>query len=235
MNNLTALTNDASITSLEISELVGSRHDKVKQSIDRLINQKVIAQPPVGDVQISGGNNRIYPTQVYRFSGEQGKLDSIVVVAQLSPQFTARLVERWHELESQVANPDPAALLNDPEALRGLLFNYTEKVISLEHVVKEQAPKVAFHDQVVAAPDAITMSEAAKLLGTGRTRLMSHLRQQRWLTRHNEPYQEKIEAGLMDVKLSQLWEHPEKGLKRSVTPLLTGKGLVRLRESVSRH
>ena len=235
VKKLTALTKDASITSLEISELVNRRHDNVKRVIESFIEQRVIACPQIEDVQISGGNNRVYTTQVYRFISEQGKRDSIIVVAQLSPEFTARLVDRWQELESRVANPDPVALLNDPEALRGLLFNYTEKVISLEHVVKEQAPKVAFHDQVVAAPDAITMSEAAKLLGTGRNRLMSRLRQQRWLTRQNEPYQEKIEAGLMDVKLSQLWDHPEKGLKRSVTPLLTGKGLVRLRESVSRH
>ena len=133
------------------------------------------------------------------------------------------------------AEVNPVELLDNPAVMRGLLMNYADKVIALEHVVKDQEPKVAFHDHVAAAPDAITMSEAAKLLGTGRNRLMSHLRQQRWLTRHNEPYQEKIEAGLMDVKLSELWEHPEKGLKRSVTPLLTGKGLVRLRESVSRH
>jgi hypothetical protein len=37
----------------------------------------------------------------YRFTGEQGKRDSIVVVAQLSPEFTARLVDRWQELEGE--------------------------------------------------------------------------------------------------------------------------------------
>ena len=58
MNNLTALTSDASITSLEISELVGSRHDDVKRSINRLIHQRVIAQPPMADVQISNDQER---------------------------------------------------------------------------------------------------------------------------------------------------------------------------------
>jgi phage regulator Rha-like protein len=31
--------------------------------------------------------------------------DSYVIVAQLSPEFTARLVDRWQELEKQVAQP----------------------------------------------------------------------------------------------------------------------------------
>ncbi|WP_320153006.1 hypothetical protein [uncultured Tolumonas sp.] len=38
------------------------------------------------------------------FSGEQGKRDSIIVVAQLCPEVTARLVDRWQELEAQVSS-----------------------------------------------------------------------------------------------------------------------------------
>ena len=37
------------ITSREIAELVESRHDKVKQSIDRLVERRVIVQPPTAD------------------------------------------------------------------------------------------------------------------------------------------------------------------------------------------
>ena len=43
------------------------------------------------------------PSREYIFSGERGKRDSIVVVAQLSPEFTARLVDRWQQLEQQAA------------------------------------------------------------------------------------------------------------------------------------
>ncbi len=39
----------------------------------------------------------------YVFAGERGKRDSIVVVAQLSPEFTARLVDCWQELEGNGA------------------------------------------------------------------------------------------------------------------------------------
>lgn len=93
----------ASITSAEIAELVGKRHDNVKRTIETLVEQGVIARPQIEDVPEVGGNSRTYITQVYRFSGEQGKRDSIVVVAQLSPDFTAKLVDRWQELEGRAS------------------------------------------------------------------------------------------------------------------------------------
>ena len=86
-------------TSLEIAELVGSRHDKVKQSIERLAARGVIQLPPMGEVadnQSLSPNNK---TKVYIFKGERGKRDSIAAVDQLSPEHTARQVDRWREME----------------------------------------------------------------------------------------------------------------------------------------
>lgn len=93
----TALT----MSSREISELVGSRHDKVKQSIDRLVERRVIVQPPVGDEQIADSLGRPRTESVYQVT----KRDSFVVVAQLCPEFTAALVDRWMELEEKAARP----------------------------------------------------------------------------------------------------------------------------------
>ena len=95
-----------SMTSLQIAELVNSRHDKVKQSIERLAastdkKKAVIALPPMGIV-VNTANNRTYETEVYIFSGEQGKRDTYIVVAQLSPEFTAALVDRCQTLNPVV-------------------------------------------------------------------------------------------------------------------------------------
>lgn len=107
------------MSSREIAELVGSRHDKVKQSIERLVERDVIVQPPMGDEPGTDAMGRPRATQVYVFAGEQGKRDSIVVVAQLSPEFTARLVDRWQELEAAAAAKSAVTLpRNFAEALR---------------------------------------------------------------------------------------------------------------------
>jgi phage regulator Rha-like protein len=87
----------ASKTSQDIADLVGSCHNNVNVSIERLADRGVIQLPPMGDVKNSGGQ----AVRQYLFQGEQGKRDSIIVVAQLSPEFTAALVESWQELEDE--------------------------------------------------------------------------------------------------------------------------------------
>ena len=77
--------------------------------------------------------------RVYVFEGEQGKRDSIIVVAQLSPEFTARLVDRWRELEDAAVNI-PKTL---PEALR-LAADLAEQKMQLENQLAIAAPKVEF-------------------------------------------------------------------------------------------
>lgn len=93
------------MSSREIADLVESRHDDVKRSIERLAERGVITLPPLAEVSNDGHGPKT--VSVYQV----GKRDSYVIVAQLSPEFTARLVDRWQELEAQaqstaVAIPD---------------------------------------------------------------------------------------------------------------------------------
>ena len=89
-------SNEAKMTSLDIADLVGSRHDKVKQSIKRLAARGIIELPPLGIIQTA-----TKPMEFFVFSGDKAKRDSLIVVAQLSPEFTADIVDRWIYLEKQ--------------------------------------------------------------------------------------------------------------------------------------
>lgn len=95
--------------------------------------------------------------------------------------------------------------------------------------MQEAKPKVEFHDQVVKSEDAISVAQAAKILGTGQKRLMAFMRRKHMISIRNEPYQKMITSGYLDIKLSS-WEHPDFGLKQSVITLVTGKGLAKLRQ-----
>ena len=145
---------EQSMNSLEISELVQSRHDKVKQSIERLVERGVIAQPPMVDGIKSA--NGVTP-KLFLFSGEQGKRDSIIVVAQLCPEFTARLVDRWAELEGKNRE------LSKMEILQMALESEQQKLV-LQQQLEIQAPKVAFVDKYVAGNGNKTFRQVAKLL-----------------------------------------------------------------------
>ena len=81
------------MTSREIADLVGSRHDNVKRTIETLVDRGVITRPQIEDESYVDGSGRTVVTKVFVFSGKARKRDSLVVVAQLSPECTARLAE----------------------------------------------------------------------------------------------------------------------------------------------
>lgn len=152
MNMMTQFKhNQKSITSLDISDLVQSRHDDVKRSTERLVDRNVIARPPVAVVE-KEANNRIYKVEVYVFSGEKGKLDSITVVAQLCPEFTAALVKRWYELETTQAQI--------PRSFAEALQLAADQAKQLELA----APKVAHYDTVVAKDHLLTATQVGAKL-----------------------------------------------------------------------
>ena len=123
------------------------------------------------------------------------------------------------------------AVLSDPASLRGLLLVYTEKVLALEETVREQAPKVAFHDAVTEAENAQTMRDAAKVLGTGQNRLFGLLRSRGILMRDNRPYQRYIDAGYFRV-VERV--HEGCGMPMTYTKtLVTGKGLAYLQKQLA--
>lgn len=98
MNYLTATTSEPTMSSREIAELVESRHVDVKRTIERLKAKGVIeGYAPTAYTHEQNGQ------QYHEFYVNQR--DSYVVVAQLSPEFTARLVDRWQELEKKIAEP----------------------------------------------------------------------------------------------------------------------------------
>ncbi|HBN7391118.1 TPA: Rha family transcriptional regulator [Escherichia coli] len=95
-----SISQKATMSSLDIAELVGSRHGNVLRTIRNMMASGVIRETQNEFVERINNLGKVVKDPVYVFEGEQGKRDSIVVVAQLSPEFTARLVDRWRELES---------------------------------------------------------------------------------------------------------------------------------------
>lgn len=215
------------MSSREIADLVESRHDKVKQSIERLVERGVIVQPPMGDEQFQDSKGRPRSEATYRLS----KRDSYIVVAQLSPEFTARLVDRWQELESGAAF-DPMRTLNDPAAMRGILLSYTEKVLALEAVNAALTPKADALDRLAEAEGSFCVTDAAKTLQVQPKVLFTFLRSHGWIYSRigmagDVAYQAKIVSGLLEHKTTTV--HRSDGSEKVATQVrVTPKGLARL-------
>lgn len=203
MPNLLSNCKTLTMSSREIADLVGKRHDKVKQSIERLsiakrgADQAPIDLPPMGEYLDSLGR----PAAEYVFSGEKGKRDSIIVVAQLSPEYTARLVDRWQELESanRVQLPD---FTNPAESARAWAEQYELRAIA-QQALAIAAPKVEFVDRYVENTGTLTFRQVAKLLKANERVLRQLLIDGHVMYRLNgvmTPYQNHIDAGRFEVK-----------------------------------
>ena len=184
---------EQSMTSLEIAELVEKRHDNVKRTIESLVNANIISNPQIEDGIKSA--NGVIP-KVYVFKGEKGKRDSIIVVAQLCPEFTARLVDRWAELEGKNRE------LSKMEILQMALESEQQKLV-LQQQLEIQAPKVAFVDKYVAGNGNKTFRQVAKLLQIKEYKFREFLESNRIMYKLNgewTAYQNHVDAKRFHVK-----------------------------------
>ena len=184
-----------SMTSREIAELVGSRHDNVKTAIERMADRGVIELPALQEIPTS-----TKPVQVYLFSGERGRRDSIVVVAQLSPEFTAALVDRWQELERQQAPRLPQTMA---EALR-LAADQAEQMEAAQAQLEQQRPAVEFVGRYVEAEGLYALRDVARTLRANEREFVAWLEENGVMYRLSgrlTPYAQHLEAGRFRVKV----------------------------------
>ncbi|MEB4800572.1 phage antirepressor KilAC domain-containing protein [Acinetobacter soli] len=218
------------MTSLEISELVRSRHDSVKRTIETLASKGVIESPQSVEIKTA-----TRPTGAYVFSGEAGKLDSITVVAQLCPQFTAALVKRWYELESQ---QNQTRELTRLEILQ-LALESEKKAIELEQQVKVLEPKAQALDVIADTTNTYSIRECAKTIGIQETKLIDFMLKKQWVYRENSrhrrlcAYAHRVEQKVMINKVSKVVACDD-GDKVFTQARITAFGLTRLTAAIEK-
>jgi len=179
------------MSSREIAALVKSKHGDVKRSAERLVAGGVLSAPLAHTPYQHQQNGQWY--EQYWFN----KRDSLVLVARLSPEFTAAVVDRWQELEQGGAVPQSL-----PEALR-LAADLAEQKQVLENQLLIAAPKVEFVDHYVEASGALGFRQLAKLLHAKEHELRAFLEKNRIMYRLAGvmmPYAQHIETGRFTVK-----------------------------------
>ena len=134
MNAMTQMLPVSTMTSREMAAITEKRHDSVKRTIDTLAASGVISAPQ--SVEYRDSLNR--PAQEYCI----GKRDSFIIVAQLSPEFTARVVDRWQELEGAAA---PVRALSPAQ----MFLQNAQAMVEMERRQDEQEQAVAAISQRV--------------------------------------------------------------------------------------
>ncbi len=166
--SLTSLLPSQQMLSSDISTITNIRLDSVKRTIERLAERHVIALPPTVEKPTAGRTSTEYV-----FSGEQGKLDSITVVAQLCPEFTAAIVKRWYELEQQI----PAFDISNPQHLLQAIEVQAKQNLQLnaENQTLSKAIETITHTE-----HGVKFQQACKILNAKQRDLAKWLRAHSW-------------------------------------------------------
>lgn len=201
------------MSSLEIAELTGKRHDNVMNDIRRMISELGLDAPSFSGTQNYGNNNT---REVFYLP----KRETLILVSGYSVELRAKIIDRWDELEEEA---------NKPKSLEEMslmvITGLSAKVEEQRKALEEAKPKVEFFDLVANSDGKRKIGDASKELKLlSPNKLFEQLRNDGILMGNNIPYQQYIDQGYFELSLSS------KSGMTFQTPLVTNKGLIWLQK-----
>lgn len=230
--NATTLT----MSSREIAALTEKRHDHVIRDIRAMLAELGDA-PDLGNVQETK-DSRGYTAEI-----SLPKDLTLTLVAGYNVKLRKRIIDRWLELEARQA-ATPAIPQTLPEALRLAAEAIEERDrLALENQAKAAAlaiaaPKAQALDRIAADDKALTVTQAAKVLGVKREALTTWLSANGWMYRQNGSwvaYQQHIANGRLQFKEAKYTDENTGQEVHRPYCHITPKGLTKLAEAFSRE
>ena len=173
------------MSSREIAELTGKRHDNVKRDIDKMCSQ-------VNPSNLRSSN--------YEHNGNtyiQYHLDkklTLCLVSGYNAALRMKIIDRLDELESQKLQVIPN--FSDPaQAARAWAEQYEANTIKQKQL-ELAAPKVEFHDKIVNDDQSFSCTNAAKKIQQRPNKFIEWLRDNGYLCLNNIAKQQYITQGL---------------------------------------
>ena len=229
MNNLAILKQTAqTMSSREIAQLCQKPHDNVLKLIRSLIDG--------GIVKSTTPHQYMHPQNCQWYTEFlSDKRDSLVVVARLSPEFTAAVIDRWQELETQNnALPNFADPVQAARAWADAM-ELQQKAIAQ---VAELQPKAQALDAITHAKGNSNIRDTAKALGAKQSDFISWCLKHGWLYRDDcerlKAYANRIQQGFMSQK-SVLYRGSDSTERATMQPMFTPKGLTHLAKIYTRE
>lgn len=196
MNEISNITppTAATMTTREIADLVDKRHDNVMRDTKGMFEALEMSALSFEGSYI-GENGKALP--LYNLPRDL----TMTLVTGYSIPLRKKVIDRLDEMERRAA--DPASILNDPAALRGLLGNYAERVEVLEAMRAADAPKVEFHEKFVEHDGLYTLQNGGRIV-TGRpNKFIQELKKEHLFYQGGDlvPYVRYRQQGLFEVKV----------------------------------
>lgn len=197
MNQLITAT-QLTMSTREIAQLLSKQHSNIKISAERLAENGTIALQETPYINEQNG-------QTY-YEYHLSKRDSLILVAQNCPEFTAAIVDRWQVLESQQAPKLPQSF---SQALQ-LAADQARLIEEQQATIALAAPKAEFVDRYVDSKGSKGFRQVAKLLNANENEFRAFLTEQKIMYKLSgewTPYENHVDAGRFETKTGTANEH----------------------------
>ncbi|WP_273721790.1 Rha family transcriptional regulator [Bartonella sp. ML71XJBT] len=221
------------MSSREIAELCGKRHDHVMRDIKKMLEE--LNAPKFGVVDFSGyyldskGESR----PCYNLP----KRECLILVSGYSTALRAKIIDRWQELEKQVT---PAQIdYSSPKAMIGFLNYLQGQIDQKDSIIEDLTPKAMALESLQRHDGLFGLTEAAKILEMQPKQFIQFLQKKGWIYRRAAggnllPYQDKIQKQLMDCPTITL--QTASGIEKVIPAAkITTKGMGVLSEELKRQ
>ena len=171
------------MSSLEIAELTGKRHDAILRDIRNLLSQGVNAHNFVAvEYTDKKGENR----PCYNLT----KKGCLILASGYDAKLREKIIDRWEELETEKRNGGYQVPTSFKEAL--LLAAHQQELIEeqqkqieqkdetielQQEEIKKAAPKVNYYDTTLQSVNTQTATQVAKSIGMDAQKLNKHLKE----------------------------------------------------------
>lgn len=167
------------MSSKEIADLTGKRHDNVKRDIEVMLTQLNLDPLNFEDIFLDSMNRE---QKGYALDKEL----SICLVSGYNVQLRMAIIKRWNELEAQVQQPRLPT--NYKEALQFLIEAEEQKeqlaleVAQKQAVIEEQTPKAEVFDAVLDNSRTYSIREFSQRTGVKEGVVKKWIVDKRWAT-----------------------------------------------------
>ena len=194
------LLSKETMSSLQIAEITGKRHDAILRNIRHLITKGVNAHNFV-EVEYTDKKGEKRPCF------ELTKKGCLILASGYDAKLRERIIDRWEELESEKQKECFQIPKSFSEALQ-LAADQARQIEEQQKAIEQKdarisklQPKADFADVAFKAEGKVDIGQAAKILGLpfGRNTLFKKLKEKGILFNRNEPKQRYIDAGYFEL------------------------------------
>lgn len=229
---------EQTISSLEVADMTGKKHKNLLADIRGYVYELAELNFQPGDFFYDSvykdANNQTRPC--YQITKKGCEFIAHKLTGIKGTEFTARYIERFHDMEQLIADHIPQG--KELLALAVLEANKTIEELENKNTAliednQRMKPKEVFADAVTESDTSILIGELAKILRqngvkTGQNKLFQWMRNNGYLIKRkgsdwNMPTQRAMDMGLFEIKETVI-NHPNGSTKINKTTKVTGKG-----------